>query len=130
MSAHEEIRALLQRYARAADERNIEALADLYHPEAEISGARGTLSRNEWLATMRGPRPFPKSMHMLGDPLIDLDLGTNEARIDTYAVVFQLSEPDSGQADLTLGMRYVDDAVVHEGRWVIRRRTTETIWMR
>ena len=41
VNAHDALRALLQRYARAADERDIDALAGLFHPEAEIAGARG-----------------------------------------------------------------------------------------
>ena len=69
VTPHEELRALLQRYARAADERDVAALAELFHPDAEIVGSRGTQSLEEWLETMRAPRAFPTSMHMIGDPL-------------------------------------------------------------
>lgn len=130
MSAHEELRALVQRYARAADDRDVDQLADLFHPEAEINGVRGVQTLGEWLESMRGPRTFPTSMHMLGDPLIHLSDGAAEATLDTYAVVYQLSDRESGNADLTVGMRYLDEAVCHEGSWVIRRRTTRTLWMR
>ena len=64
---------------------------------------------------MRAPRSFPTSMHMLGDPLIDLVPGADEAVLDTYAVVYQLSEPGSGSGDLTLGIRYFDDVERFEG---------------
>ena len=67
-------------------------MAALFHPDAELSGARGTQSIDEWLDTMRAPRTFPTSMHVLGDPLIDLVPGADEAVLDTYAVVYQLSE--------------------------------------
>jgi hypothetical protein len=127
---HEELRALVQRYARAADERDIETLAVLFHPDAEVSGARGTQGIGEWLDTMRAPRTFPTSMHMLGEPLIDLEPGADEATLDTYAVVYQLSDPGSGNGDLTLGIRYLDDVERLWGRWVIRRRTSHTLWMR
>lgn len=127
---HEELRALVQRYARAADERDIDALAALFHPEAVVTGARGTQGISDWLDTMRAQRTFPTSMHMVGEPLIHLVSGADEAFLDVYAVVYQLSDPASGSADLTLGIRYLDDVERLWGRWVIRRRTAQTIWMR
>lgn len=129
MTTHEELRTLVQRYARAADERDVAALEELFHPDAQIVGSRGTQSRHEWLDTMRAPRAFPTSMHMIGDPLITLE-GVDRATVDTYAVVYQLSDPGSGKGDLTLGIRYVDDVVLDGGRWVIRRRHAHTLWMR
>jgi hypothetical protein len=127
---HDELRAIVQRYARAADDRDVDALAALFEPGAEIVGARGAQDLDEWLETMRGPRAFPTSMHLLGDPLIELEAGADRATTDTYAVVYQLSDPGSGNADLTLGIRYLDDLVRADGRWRIRRRTSRTIWMR
>ena len=79
---------------------------------------------------MRAPRTFSTSMHLLGDPLIRLVPGADEAVLDTYAVVYQLGDPGSGTGDLTLGIRYLDDVVRLEGRWVVRRRTARTLWMR
>ncbi len=130
MSDHDDLRNLLQRYARAADNRDVAALAGLFHPDAEIAGARGPLDLAAWLETMSGPRAFPTSMHLIGDPLIDVAEGSDEAHLDTYAVVYQLSEPGSGSADLTLGIRYHDRAVRWEGRWVVAHRTATTVWMR
>jgi len=127
---HEALRALLQRYARAVDARDADELAQLFHPDAELTGARGTETLEEFLTGMRAPRTFPTSMHVLADPLIDLGPGHDEAVLDTYAVVYQLSDPASGRGDLTLGIRYLDDAVRLDGRWVIRRRTSHTLWMR
>src|SRR4051812_40909958 len=102
----EELRALPQRYARAADARDVDALASLFAPHASIVGARGEQSLDEWLDTMRAPRAFPGSMHVLGDPLIDLREGADEGTLDTYAVVYQLGDQQAGQGDLTLGIRY------------------------
>jgi hypothetical protein len=129
MTPHDALRELLQRYARAADDRDITALASLFHPEAEIIGARGAQPLYDWLATMRAPRPFPSSMHLIGEPLTVVD-DSDHATMDTYAVVYQLSDQASADADLTLGIRYLDEAVVHDGRWVLRRRHARTLWMR
>ena len=130
MTDAEELRALLQRYARAADDREIEALAALFHPEAMVIGSGGTLALEDWLATMRAPRAFPQSMHVIADPLIAFGEDGISADLDSYAVVFQLSDPTSGRGDLTLGIRYLDHAVVHQGRWVFLRRQATTAWMR
>jgi hypothetical protein len=127
---HEELRALLQRYARAVDDRDLPELEALFHPEAVIVGARGAQDLSEWLDTMRAPRAFPQSMHHFGDPIIALSETDDAARLDSYAVVYQLGDRDAKQGDLTLGIRSVDDAVLHQGRWVFRRRTSQTLWMR
>jgi SnoaL-like domain len=127
VSAHDGVRTLLQRYARAVDERDIDALADLFDPAAVIVGARGTQSVEEWLDSMRAPRSFPVSMHVIGEPLIEQDGGSGRARADTYAVVYQLGDEGSG---LTLGMRYLDEVAARGDRWVFVRRHSEMIWMR
>jgi len=123
---HEALRALGQRYARAADARDVDALAALFHPDAVIIGARGELDLASWLDTMRAPSPFPISMHVLGDPLIELD--GDVAHLDTYALVYQLGA--DGPADMNLGIRYVDEAVRSGDDWVIRHRTASTVFMR
>jgi hypothetical protein len=69
-------------------------------------------------------------MHVIADPLIVVDEATGSAQLDSYALVFQLSDPASGAADLTLGIRYLDEAQVHLGHWVFVRRTARTLWMR
>jgi SnoaL-like protein len=126
----DELRNLVQRYSRAADERDIDSLQSLFHPDATITGARGTLALDDWLDTMRAPRTFPTSMHMLGDPLIALDDGADAARLDTYGVVYQLGDAAAGLGDLTMGVRYLDTVVRHDGRWVVHDRVATTLWMR
>jgi hypothetical protein len=126
MTASDELRALVQRYARAVDDRDFDVLERCFHPDATIEGVRGVKPLAEWLETMRAPRRYEATMHFLGDPLIDLDA----LKMDTYAVVYQMADPASGRADLTLGIRY-DDAVVHHGgRWVFRQRVARVVWSR
>jgi hypothetical protein len=119
VTSHDDIRQLMQRYARTVDDRDIGGLASLFHPDARIAGTRAEQSLEEWLETMRAPRSFPSSMHFLGEPLIAED-GSGQAEVDTYAVVYHL----------TLGMRYRDQVVLEQGRWVFKRRSSIVVWMR
>ena len=132
---HEALRALNQRYSRAVDDRDVVELERLFRPDALISGVRGEQTFAEWIDTIRGPRSFPVSMHVLGEPLIHLAAGAagddqpRTARLDTYAVVYQIG--GEGQNDMTLGIRYFDDVErTDAGDWVFARRDVKVLWMR
>ena len=89
-------------------------------PTPQIAGTRGDQSLEEWLDTMRAPRSFPTSMHVLGEPLIDRRrLGRGRPSTPTRWSTNSVTRA-TGQGDLTLGMRYLDQVVVEQGRWVIR----------
>ena len=128
--AVDELRNLLERYARAADDRDVDALAALFTAQATVVGTRGEQTIAEWLDTMRGPRTFPVSMHVFGNPLVELAADGAHATLDTYAVVYQLGDAASGHGDLTLGMRYVDDVVREGDSWRFRVRHASSLWMR
>jgi hypothetical protein len=129
----EQLRALGQRYARAVDGRDYDALRELFHPDAVIEGVRGVAPRDEYVETMRAsPRAYEQSMHLLTDPLISLTPGADTATLDTYAVVHQIgalrAEGERG-GNAMLGMRYVDEAVRDGDSWRILRRTATMLWM-
>jgi hypothetical protein len=127
----EQLRRMTQRYARAVDARDIDAVAALFHPDASVDGARGALAINAYIDGMRNAPPmFESGMHVLGDPLIDLEPGADTARMDTYAVVYQFRPADSAEPDLVLGIRYLDDMVRHEGQWLIHHRQALNLWAR
>ena len=44
--------------------------------------------------------------------------------------MYQLGDTGVGQADLTLGIRYIDEAVRGDGRWFLASRRARTIWSR
>jgi len=128
------LRQFPQRYARAVDQRDHDALTALFDPDGTVDGTLGEQSVAEYLETM-GSRPDTggTSMHLLADPLIELDAGADIARLDTYAVVYQV--PAENDAPLrTLGMRYVDDMVKKPGEsggtWCIHHRVARMVWMR
>jgi hypothetical protein len=124
------LRQFPQRYARAVDQRDHDALTALFDPDGTVDGTFGEQSVAEYLETM-GSRPDTggTSMHLLADPLIELDAGADTARLDTYAVVYQV--PAENDAPLrTLGMRYVDDMVKRDGTWCIHHRVARMVFMR
>jgi 3-phenylpropionate/cinnamic acid dioxygenase small subunit len=129
----EQLRALGQRYARAVDGGDYDALCDLFHRDAVIEGVRGVAARDEYVDTMRAsPRAYEQSMHMLADPLISLAPGADTATLDTYAVVHQIgavrTDGERG-SNATLGMRYVDEVVRDGDSWRIRHRRATMLWM-
>lgn len=127
----EAIRALPQRYARAIDARDGDALAALFDPDGTVTGARGSQPVAAYLDNLtNGPRAFERSMHVFADPLIELAPGADEATVDTYAIVHQLGAVGGSGDDLELGLRYVDRVVRLAGRWVVRDREATTLWMR
>ena len=127
----EVLRQFPQRYARAVDERDHDALAALFDPDGDVDGTLGQQPVPEYLEAMRSrPDTGGSSMHVLVDPLIDLRPGADTARMDTYAVVYQNPAPGSDGAQRTLGMRYVDDMVRRDSTWYIRHRVARMLWMR
>jgi SnoaL-like domain len=127
----EQIRSLPQRYSRAIDARDIDAVGELFRPDAQVEGMRGTAPIAAYLDGLRSATsPFAACMHVLGDPLVTFTPGADVASSDTYAVVYQMREPGSSEDDLTLGMRYFDELARHGDTWVITHRRTANIWMR
>jgi hypothetical protein len=129
------LRALAQRYSRAIDARDMDELTALFDPAGSVDGARGSSSVPDYLEMTRtSPRVFEQSMHMLGDPLIDFVDGSDTARLDTYAVVYQLGRVEAegikGGGDMVLGIRYLDDVRRIDGQWRIHHRQAVMLWSR
>jgi hypothetical protein len=126
----ETLRNLGQRYARAIDARDYDAIAALFHPDAVVDGLRGHAPIEEYLDGLRGtPRAYDNGMHLLGEPLIEFEPGSDTAELDAYAVVYQLGLHREGGGNVTLGMRYLDSVERRAGVWRIRHRRTELRWM-
>ena len=126
----EALRSLGQRYARAVDARDYDAVGALFHPDAVIDGLRGSSPLDEYLETLRtSPPAYEQSMHVLGDPLVRLEVGADEATLDTYAVVYQIGATHEGGGNSTLGVRYLDVVERRDGEWRITHRRTELRFM-
>ena len=126
----EALRNLGQKYARAADARDYDAVGELFHPDAVIDGLRGSSKLDDYLEMSRTTPPaYERSMHVLGDPLIEFEVGADEATLDTYAVVYQIGATREGGGNNTLGVRYLDVVERRDGEWRVRHRRTELRFM-
>lgn len=133
LRAKEEIREVLFRYCRGVDRRDFELLRSAYHPDAEDDhgGYHGDVDGLiQWIR--RRHEHVPQSMHFLGNCIIEL--AGNEARAETYCVVYQRIEGDDTDQAAQLGLassgnqmalrcRYVDLFSQRDGAWRIARRT-------
>jgi hypothetical protein len=126
----EALRQLPQRYARAIDARDIDTVGLLFDPEGSVDGVRGSAPVPAYLDTLRAMPASGTTMHVLGDPLIELEVGADEAHLDTYAVVHQLRPADSPDPDAMLGMRYLDHVVRRGDAWLIHHRRSTMPWSR
>ena len=113
----------------------MDELTALFDPAGSVDGARGSSSVPDYLEMTRtSPRVFEQSMHVLGDPLIEHVDGSDTARLDTYAVVYQLgrvaAEGNPGGGDMVLGIRYLDDVRRIDGAWRIHHRQAVMLWSR
>jgi len=130
LADREALRAMPQRYARAADARDVEAVAALLHPDGVVEGLRGRADVPAYLETLRAPKAFEQSMHVLADPLIELEPGADAGTMDTYAVVHQLGRVAPPHDDQTMGLRYLDRVERVGDAWLIRHRRVELRWQR
>ena len=130
LEAIEAIRQIPQRFARAIDERDIDALSLLFDPEGEIETGGRAVPVTDFLADLRDrPRAFDTSMHLLADPLVEVDAAAGTASMDVYALVVQVGRTDGG-SDMMLGVRYLHALRRAADGWRIVHRASDIRWIR
>ncbi|WP_366555240.1 nuclear transport factor 2 family protein [Aquibaculum sediminis] len=137
--AREEIRELIKRWCRAIDRLDLEAIRDVFHPDAyddHGSFKGGVDALIAWIAERHSSIPF--SMHAVTNCLVDF-LAEDEALAETYCIAMQkypvesrgaleslvgeLDMPADKALDMTIACRYVDIVTRRDGCWKIARRT-------
>jgi SnoaL-like domain len=127
----QEIHHLLLRYARGIDRRDLELVRSCYHPDAtdqhgsyngDVEGFIAHLARN------RGT--FERTMHFLGNQLIELK--GDSAHAETYCVAFhrRAATASAPAADVYLWLRYIDRLERRDGTWKIAHRVCAFDWSR
>jgi hypothetical protein len=129
---------VVTRYFVAIDRRNWAVLRTCFTEDVEgvYEGVRvaGGIDRLMRFLTGESEISFPVeitnlrlSMHFAGNHLCNVD--GDRASAQTYALAHLVDEPDSGPRMRTRGLRYVDDLVRVDGRWLICRREHILDWM-
>jgi hypothetical protein len=127
--ARAEITDVIKRVVRGTDRLDAELIASCYHPDGtdDHNIFRGTGAEfAEWV--VGSLMYLQATMHFMGDPLIRLD--GDVAYADTYCVAHHIGMPDSAgrQADMVIGVRYVDRFERRDGRWLIAERVCPFDW--
>jgi 3-phenylpropionate/cinnamic acid dioxygenase small subunit len=128
MSDRLEIQDLLSRYSYAIDERNWDALDDVFTPDAvidysETGGAKGSVAEiKAWLPVAMAR--FPRYQHMVATTRLDLDGDTARSRTILFnPMVYKVQ--DGSEQVFFIGLWYRDRLVRTAGGWRIAERYEE-----
>jgi ketosteroid isomerase-like protein len=118
--AYTAIAGCIARYARALDDRDFDAVAACFTADAQVtySGVALAPGRAAIVDYLQGLRSLIASTHIMSQPVIDLHEGG--ARVETSGLAFLVADS---------GLRYVDEFVLEDGRWLIAERVHRCDWM-
>ena len=123
------IQDLLVRYAHCVDRRDLEGVAACFTADAAYTGSLGDGTiQNALLALRDRMLRYESTMHLLGNQLIEID--GDRARSETYAIAHHRLNSNGDRRNLVVGVRYEDELVRRDGRWMICRRTVHMEWER
>ena len=116
------IRDLPQRYARGVDRKDFALVRSCFHPDCYFQGTLTSRPLAPYLEFLeQGVEPFEATLHFMGNQYVDVEIGADGGHVETYAVAYHMWPEGSGQDDLVMGVRYLDDVVRDgEGRRRLR----------
>jgi hypothetical protein len=125
------IKALPQRYAHGLDTRNFDEARRVFSDDCYV---KGSISENHidayFAGLVTGVQAYQATMHFMGNQYVDLDEGSDDGFVETYAVAYHIESPDSGLPDLVMGVRYQDTVTRRGDDWCIANRTAIPQWVR
>jgi uncharacterized protein (TIGR02246 family) len=129
-----ELRALVDSYARGVDKREIEAMTQLFHPEAVIVVASPGSSepsavhhgRAAILDAMDANRSNLCTTHLIGAHAVRLQ--GDEATGETTCIGHHIYERDGERRIEAIGLSYYDRYVRHDGSWKFLERRLVMDW--
>ncbi|MEM9174074.1 MAG: nuclear transport factor 2 family protein [Myxococcota bacterium] len=130
--AERAITRVIQRYARAVDARDFDAVRACFHRDARIHyGDYHAGDLEETIAFLVASLPgLESTLHVFGTPWIELDLEAGEARVETYAINSATYPPGADDRSMqnVSGTRYVDLFARRDGSWAIVERRNQRVW--
>jgi len=123
-----EIELLLTRYARACDNRDFDAVAECFTPDAqaEYSGVRlppGVANIKAHVAQLAA---LTLTQHIVGSVSVEID--GDHARCESYALAHLVRATGDGHEVVHRGLSYSDQLVRTPKGWRIRERIHRVLW--
>lgn len=137
MRAEREIRNTILRYMRAADRKDFDLMASVYHDDAiEDHGPLQGSPRDLIAWVRKRHETIDQAMHHIGNCLIEFD-GPERAYAETYCIIIQhertgtkaLRSGEMAMMRTMMGVRYVDRFEKRARQWKIARRILVTEWI-
>lgn len=130
--AERDIARVLRSYTRAVDRWDWDLLRSCYWPDATDDHGPFKGGVEEFVAYLQGVMPrFERTMHVLGQMIIDVDLTASVAAGETYTTAFhRIVRGPCDAADMVAGVRYVDRFERRGHEWRIARRVVVFEWHR
>jgi SnoaL-like domain len=137
MLAERAIARVLQNYARGIDRLDLDLVASCYWPGA--SDDHGTYSGDAegfvaWAGG--GLQRFERTMHVLANCIIEVDLPTDAARVETYCLAYHRfadgrdAGGSGGPTDVVTALRYLDRFERRRSEWRLAKRVLAYEWGR
>ncbi|WP_454737303.1 nuclear transport factor 2 family protein [Cupriavidus necator] len=121
------IHALTCRYAQAVDRRDFPKLAELFTPDARLSGPGFHMDGPQAIVDgMASLGQYRATQHHVHHQLVELDGDT--ASGETYCIANHLYEQGGVPRKLDWGIRYQDRFVRWHGQWRIAARELVVDW--
>ena len=115
---------VIQRYARALDRRDWDAVSACFAPGAYADYGMFKGDIEEVVAAIRkGVEVFDKTMHFMEPHVVELAGDT--ARAETYAVAYHRRTDGDERKELVVRLKYTDELVRDGEAWLIKRRIAE-----
>jgi uncharacterized protein (TIGR02246 family) len=131
------LRQLVEAYARGADRRDAEGMAELFTDNGRLAiydGQPGTSEptadrrgRGDIASAMAGLNRYEVTTHLLGQQTVELD--GDRATGETYCLAHHLSHRDGARENRVMSIRYLDSYVRSHGRWLIEERLLAVDWV-
>jgi hypothetical protein len=132
IAAERDIARILHTYCRAIDRRDAELLTSVYHPGAvdDHGGAFCGTSDDYVTWVMDHLLNFVSSMHSLHNILIDVDLGSDAARTESYCIAHHVRAGDGDELIMDVfACRYLDQFEKRpDTGWRIAHRVVVREW--
>jgi ketosteroid isomerase-like protein len=132
-----EIKTLVDAYAHNADRKDPVAYIALYAEDAQVTIFAGDPDKQQQVSQLNGRAeiekgfrehlmPYEITTHMVGQNTLTLDgdQGTGEV----YILAHNIWTENGVRTLMVMGVRYEDQYVHRDGRWLFRSRTLRIDW--